>query len=305
MTVLPTTNFRAMGTEVEVLGYPELPLHVADQVQARFMEIEAALSRFRPDSELSRLNRSGGRPFKASELLQGVLIGALEAACRSGGLFDPTMLGALEAAGYSRSFDDLDASLRAANARPAPAGRYSAVEVRDDGHVVLHDGVRLDFGGYAKGWTVDSVEELMQGCLSWVVNAGGDLLARGTGPTGEGWLVGIQDPFDPNRDVGVLAIADGAVATTSRMRRRWTTDAGPAHHIIDPATGRPADTGLASVTVITSTSAQAEVLAKVLFLMGPRDGVRYAESGDATGAVFVLDDGSDIWTSGASQLRVS
>ena len=303
MTVLPATSFRAMGTDVEVLGYPELLLHVADQVQARFLEVEAALSRFRQDSELSRLNRSSGCPFRASPLLQSVLRGALEAARQSGGLFDPTVLNALEAAGYTRSFDDLDGSR--GKCRLAGAVSYRAVEVLSDGHVVLHGGVRLDLGGYAKGWTVDSVEELMQSCESWVVNAGGDLLARGTGPTGEGWLVGVQDPFDHSRDVGVLLIADGAVATTSRMRRRWRTDAGPAHHIIDPATGRPADTGLASVTVITSTSAEAEVLAKILFLLGPRGGVRYAESSRATGAVFVLDDGSDIWTSGARRLRVS
>jgi thiamine biosynthesis lipoprotein len=303
MIVLPATSFRAMGTEVEILAYPELHLHLVDQVQARFLEVEEALSRFRPDSELSRLNRSAGSPFQASPLLRQVLSGALEAAARTGGLFDPTLLQAIEAAGYTRSFDRLEPGV------PDPVeeapGRYEKVELRDDGTVVLHAGARVDLGGYAKGWTVDACEKLLVGCESWVVNAGGDLLARGAGPTGEGWLVGIEDPFDRNRDIGVLLAQDCAIATTSRMRRRWTTQSGPAHHIIDPATGQPADTGLASVTVVAESSVEAEVLAKVLFLLGPDGGPGYAESLDGPGAVFIRDDGSDLWTARAQRMRVS
>jgi thiamine biosynthesis lipoprotein len=89
------------------------------------------------------------------------------------------------------------------------------------------------------------------------------------------------------------------------MRRRWTTQAGAAHHIIDPVTRRPAETGLASVTVIAPTSADAEVLAKVLFLLGLREGWRHVEDLPQVGAVFVLDDGSDLWTENAASLRVS
>lgn len=303
MTVLAATKFRAMGTDVEVLAYPELPLHLADQVEARFREGEGALSRFRPDSELSRLNRSGGSPFGPSRILREVLSGALEAARQSDGLFDPALRAAVEAAGYSRSFDELGAAVITVEAEVA--GRYSDVEIRDDGAIVLHNGATVDLGGYAKGWTVDSCAELLGGCGSWVVNAGGDLLARGPGPTAEGWLVGIEDPFDTSRDVGVVLVTGCAIATTSRMRRRWTTDAGPAHHIIDPRTGWPADTGLAAVSVMAGSVAEAEVLAKVLFLLGPHDGQAYVETRGIPGAIFVLDDGSDIWTEGVRRARVS
>jgi thiamine biosynthesis lipoprotein len=292
-----------MGTDVELLAYPELHLHVVDQVQARFLEVEVALSRFRKDSELSRLNRSKGRLFRSSPLLQRVLTGALDAAVQSGGLFDPTVLSAVEAAGYTRSFDRMAGEVDSFEVEAA--GRLTDIEIREDGAIVLHNGVRVDLGGYAKGWTVDSCEELLRGCDSWVVNAGGDLLARGAGPSGEGWLVGIEDPFDRSGDVGVLLARDCAVATSSRMRRRWATKSGQAHHIIDPATGRPADTGLASVTVIAGSSAQAEVLAKVLFLLGSRGGPRYVETLEGVGAVFVLDDGSDVWTQEANRIRIS
>jgi thiamine biosynthesis lipoprotein len=302
MIVLPATSFRAMGTEVEVLAYPELHLHLVDQVQARFLEVEEAPSRFHPDSELSRLNRSAGSPFQASSLLLEVLSGALEAANRTSGLFDPTLLQAIEAAGYAQSFEQLDGAVHESETE---IGRFEDVELSDDGIVLLHDGVRVDLGGYAKGWTVDACEELLSGCESWVVNAGGDLLARGAGPTGEGWLVGIEDPFNRTHDIGVLLAWDCAVATTSRLRRRWTTVSGPAHHVIDPTTGRPADTGLASVTVVAESSADAEVLAKVLFLLGPVAGPEYVESLDGTGAVFVRDDGSDLWTSRVRHMRVS
>lgn len=293
-----------MGTDVELLAFPELPSHMADQVEARFLEVESALSRFLPDSELSRLNRSGGRPFRASPLLRNVLAGALEAARRSDGLFDPALLSEIEGAGYSCSFDQLDGAVMRSN--PEVAGRrYSDVEVSEDGTIVLHNGTRVDLGGYAKGWTVDGCREQLQSCESWVLNAGGDLLAHGPGPTGEGWLVGIEDPFDVSRETGVLLVTDCAVATTSRMRRRWATQTGPAHHIIHPKTGRPADTGLASVSVIARWAVEAEVLAKVLFLLGPREGPAYVETREVRAAVFVLDDGSDVWTEGAMSVRVS
>lgn len=303
MTVRPAIKFRAMGTDVEVLGYPQLHPHVVDQVQARFLEVEAALSRFRPESELSRLNRADGRPFRSSPLLRQVLQAALEAARRSGGLFDPTLLPAIEAAGYTRSFAELNGPVE--TSEPEISGRHTDVELRGDGAIILHAGARVDLGGFAKGWTVDSCKELMNGCESWVVNAGGDLLARGPGPTGEGWLVGIEDPFDHSRDVGVVLARDCAVATTSRMRRRWTTQSGHAHHIIDPVTRAPASTGLASVSVVAKSSAEAEVLAKVLFLLGPHEGPAYVENQDGAGATFVLDDGSDVWTEGAQRVRVS
>jgi len=233
-------RFRAMGTEVEVLAVPALPEGALDRVRALFQEVEAALSRFLPESDLSRLNASGGRPFLPSPLLRTVLAGAIEAAASSGGMFDPTVLEALEASGYRQSFDVMNG---AAPARPAQTrGDYRCVRINDDGSVVLRDGVRVDLGGYAKGWTVDAAAELMAGCESWLVNAGGDLRAAGTGPEGEGWLVGVENPLDPEWDVGVLRVTDAAIATSSTHRRRWQTQDGPAHHIIDPRTGRPAET---------------------------------------------------------------
>ncbi len=296
-------RFRAMGTEVEVLAVPTLADGVMERVRALFQEVETALSRFQPESELSRLNASRGRPFAPSPLLRTVLGGAMEAAADSGGIFDPTVLASLEASGYRLSFEKMNGAVSAAPARRR--GDYRSVVFQEDGAVVLGDGVRVDLGGYAKGWTVDAAAELMSGCESWLVNAGGDLRAAGAGPEGEGWLVGVENPLDPGWDVGVLRVTDAAIATSSTHRRRWQTQNGPAHHIIDPRTGRPAKTDLAAATVMAPTAARAEVAAKTVLLLGREAGRRYLESADGCGAVLVSRDGEVTWTGIMETMRAA
>jgi thiamine biosynthesis lipoprotein len=126
---------------------------------------------------------------------------------------------------------------------------------------------------------------------NWCINAGGDLLALGPGPDGRGWIVGIEDPLAPERDVGVLAVRDRAVATSSTRRRRWTTADGFAHHLIDPRTGRASETDLASVTVVSTSVARAEVEAKQLILLGGREATDLA-SREGIAALLVDDRGS-------------
>lgn len=296
-------KFRAMGTIVEVLAAPTLPEGRADHVARFFQSVEKRLSRFRPDSELSRLNRSGGAPFRLSPLLRRVLSQALDAARRSGGLYDPTVLDALEANGYDRPFHILAGQLSHRRS-PAPA-RYQNVTLLPGGWVALRDGVRIDLGGFAKGWTVDAAARLMCDVASWVINAGGDLRAAGPGPDGCGWLVGVEDPWTPGNDIAILRVRDQAVATSSLWRRRWLTSQGWSHHLIDPRTGRPADTGLAAVTVVAPTAAQAEVLAKTVLLLGPRDGLSYIESLPDCAAVLVTDSGDVIWSQRTEDLRAA
>ncbi len=298
-----TVHFKAMGTEVELLGWPGLYDGVANRVEAFFAAAEARLSRFRPDSELSRLNRSGGCPFRASAFLRRVLREALEAAEQSGGLYDPTVLGALEAAGYDRSLADIPAV--SAARRAPPAAGHERVTFVSGGRIILRDGVRLDLGGFAKGWAVDAAVRFMRRVPSWVINAGGDLRAAGPGPSGEGWLVGIEDPWRPDRDLAVIRVRDRAVATSSIWRRRWRTADGWAHHIIDPRTGRPAETGLASVTVVAPSAAQAEVLTKTVLLLGPRQGLERLESEPSCAGVLVTDRGDVLWSGDMEGLRAA
>lgn len=287
--VYERSEFRAMGTEVEVLAAPSLPEDAVGRLQTLFESMEARFSRFRPDSELSRLNRSAGSPFVASSVFLGVLKGALAAAEETQGLFDPLILPQLQAAGYRESFESPGGRVQAGRV-PAVRPTYRDIDISGDGAVVLPAGSGLDFGGFVKGLTVDEGGRLMQQDGNWCINAGGDLLARGPGPDGRGWTVGVEDPLAPGRDVAVLRVRDRAVATSSTRRRRWMTDVGPAHHLIDPRTGRPSDTGLASVTAFSSSVAQAEVLAKRLILLGGDSAREYA-SHNRVAALFVDERG--------------
>jgi thiamine biosynthesis lipoprotein len=279
------TRFAAMGTEVDVLAAPALPPD-AEAVEALFASVEARFSRFRRESELSLLNLSAGSPFAASPMFLEVLNAALIAAAQTDGLFDPLVLPHLEAAGYRQSIEAVKAGVQAQTAvRAGPT--FRDVEVSGDGTVTIPAGSGLDFGGFVKGWTVDRAATLLKPAGNWCINAGGDLLARGAGPDGDGWLVGVEDPLAPERDAAVIRLRNQAAATSSTVRRRWTTQAGTAHHIIDPRTGRPSETDLACVTVVTASVAAGEVLAKQLLLLGSQATRDYAEC--SREAVLLID----------------
>ena len=186
------------------------------------------------------------------------------------GAFDPTV--DLAAIGYDRDFASVAvAHTIAGAARPAPG--CGGVEQTGGGRVLrLAAGTALDLGGIGKGLAADLVAEEMRtaGAAGVSVNVGGDVRVVGAPPDPAGWVVGID--LDPDPDSGVtltVALAGGAVATSSRLRRRWSSDAGEQHHLVDPATGRPARSGWASVSVVAGQAWWAEVLAKVVFLAGP------------------------------------
>ena len=272
--------FRAMGTEVEVLLEAEPRADVTralGRVEPEFGRLEALLSRFRPDSELARLNAAGALD-PGDELLELVDL-ALDARERTGGRFDPTVHDALVAAGYDRTFAELDGS---AGAGPAPAGGDVRIVGR---RIELEPGVRLDLGGIAKGWAVDRAVAALAPFGPCLVNAGGDLAVGGVPGTGH-WAVGLDTPSGPL----TLGVTEGALATTGRDRRRWHAGGEERHHVIEPATGRPSATDLLTVTVAGRTAVEAEVRAKALFLAGAEAAALEAE---ATGvpAVLVTEDG--------------
>ncbi|HET7045439.1 MAG TPA: FAD:protein FMN transferase, partial [Gaiellaceae bacterium] len=238
-----THSFPAMGTEVELFGDPA----GFAAAETEFERLEKILSRFRPDSELSRLNRDGR--IAAGADLRRVVRLALDARERTGGLFDPTVHDALVAAGYDASFDLLDRDRPRAAAAVACSGRVAIV----GSEIVLEPGVRLDLGGIGKGYAVDRAVALLGAYGPALVNAGGDLACRGGS-----WPVGVET------SAGVLTIAleRGALATSGSDRRAW---AG-GHHLIDPRTGTSAESAYLRVTVAAPTAAGAEVLAKAIYL---------------------------------------
>lgn len=273
--------FRALGTEVE------LHLDVepgADAVLAlataegEIRRLERLLSRFRPDSELSRLNEAGA--LEAGDDLLAVVRLALEGRARTRGRFDPTVHDALVAAGYDRSFELL--ADRPAGSEPVPAGGPVRVCGR---RVELGPGVRLDLGGIGKGYAVDRAVASLAAVGPCLANAGGDLAVAGV-PAGGFWPVGVETPAGTL----TLGIAHGALATSGQDRRRWRTGTEEHHHLIDPATGRPAESDLLTVTVAAPSAVEAEVAAKALFLAGEEAAAAEADA-LAVPALLVTTDG--------------
>lgn len=278
-----TAAFRAMGTEVSLIGPAGRgSFHRAYlAVRARFEREERRCSRFRADSELSRVNANAGTWTAVSEGFARIVAFALDAARRTDGRFDPTVLEAVVAAGYDRDFDEVLASARACLRPPVRCGRWNEVELRDR-HLRLPAGVGLDLGGVAKGWAVDvAATEAVDAGLPWaLVNAGGDLRLCGRPPEG-GIEIGIEDPEDPSAELGRLRLVRGALATSSVTRRAWGPD---LHHLIDPLSGRPADGRVLQATVWAPTCAEAEVAAKDVLLSGEA-------ALDRSAGVVVLRDG--------------
>ena len=287
-------RFTALGTDVELIldtaPGPAAEMRLA-AAEADVRRYEAVFSRFRPDSELSKLNRLGR--LRPSPALAEVVRLALRARDTSGGRFDPTVHDALVAAGYSRSFDDLAQTTvaRAARVRTVCAG---AVDLDDlTGEVRLAGGVHIDLGGIAKGWIVDRIAARLGEAGPCLVNAGGDLAISAPRSTGA-WPVGVA--LGDGESI-TLDLGRGAMATSGRDRRRWEGPDGPAHHIIDPRTGAPAETDLIRVTAVASTAVEAEVLAKSLLIAGASDAADEANANDIA-AVLIAEDGAVTLTGG-------
>lgn len=235
---------------------------------ALFAEAEQTLSRFRPESELCRLNASLGAPFMASPLLFDAVAAAVAWARRTRGIFDPTVLDALEAAGYDRTFEEVTAAGARPPARPL-AGRWRDISLdASRREVTLPRSVRVDLGGIGKGFTVDRAARALGAGANALIVASGDIYAAGGGPAGDGWLIGVQHPLRPDDDIALLKVRDRGVATSGSVRRRWKAGGQDVHHIIDPRTGASAATDILTLTVVASSATEADVLAKAAFILG-------------------------------------
>jgi FAD:protein FMN transferase len=283
--------FRAMNTDVSVLapGVDDVTeAQLTQGVQQLFAAAERTFSRFRTDSELSRLNQADG-PVVVSATMFQALQRARAYWEMTAGWFDPMICPALVAAGYDQSFAPglLD---RGEQLCVLPRRRSFADVLLDSDSrtVILATRTSLDFGGFIKGWAVDAAAAGLPELGA--VDAGGDAVVRGSGVDGRGWLVDVEDPFAPGGVLLTLRLHDQAVATSGPNRRRWRVGNRVAHHLIDPHTRKPARTDLAQVTVVAPFAELADVLAKTAFLRGYAQGRQFLSEFPDVSAVFVLAD---------------
>jgi thiamine biosynthesis lipoprotein len=254
-------SFRAMGCEVVVGGADAVEL---DAIRDLFEDHEQAFSRFRPGSELNRVNSAAGTTIVVSARFAETLADALRAAEQTRGLVDPTLGLALEDAGYDRDF----ALMRSQDWPAGPGAPGSVAAVQQRGRMVSRPvGVKLDLNGVVKGRAVDDALGLLAG--PGFVAAGGDVAARG------GAIVALPGG-------GVLDLQHGGVATSGTNRRRWRRNGVIQHHLIDPATGRPSASIWTLVTVAAASCRDADVAAKAAFLLGA-DGPAWLDERDLPG----------------------
>ncbi len=266
-----SSAFRCMGCEAEIVVVGGPPSLVAE-ARARVDELEGRWSRFIESSDISRCNRAAGRS-RAVSVETGLLVErAMEGRVLTGGHFDPTVVDALGAWGYDRTFRRVatNDTRRAPSRRAAGGGQ---VDLRRPfgrrARVRLAPGVGLDPGGVGKGLAADIVvnELIDRGADGACVNLGGDIRVAGRPPTDAGWQIAVEDPWDAE-ELARVALTDGAVVTSTIVHRAWRRGGVPAHHIIDPSTGAPATSGVVSATVLAPEAWRAEVVATAIIVAG-------------------------------------
>lgn len=300
-------TFNAMGTTINlrVGGVTERRAQRLLSSGQQFIEgFDAALSRFSATSELARLNESDTDDVELSWLMSEFVSAALWSAKTSAGLVDPTVIGALERVGYAHSRNGVKPASLALALEEAPARRAAQPEPGRLWRELRYDrinrrlnrpaGLRIDSGGVGKGLAVDLLARSWSLSLGkdadFLIDCGGDMRF---GPAGNRFgHVNVEDPF-ADRSLP-LTVSGGAVATSSIRKRVWRrADGAPAHHIIDPATGEPAWTGVVAVTALAPTTLIAETLTKIAFLSGPDGACDLLASND--GGLVFTDEGAAIY----------
>ncbi|MFN8051372.1 MAG: FAD:protein FMN transferase [Acidimicrobiales bacterium] len=289
----------AMGSTAELVVYGSDPA-LLDGALHELERREQCWSRFRVDSELCEFNRRTSDTVAVSTTLFEALAAADAAHHDTGGRFDPTVLGALEALGYDRSFESIRAAGDLGPRPTVPPSPFGARvpgfdELRLDavaGTATLPVGVAVDLGGIGKGLAADAVSRWLAdaGASSACVALGGDVAVAGVAPP-DGWAVPIEDPARPGSDLGTVRLYGGAIVASTTVQRRWRIGSDMAHHLVDPSTGRSTASGVATAIVRGPDAAHAEAVAKAAVVAGPVDGVALVERLGLSG-LLIGDDGS-------------
>lgn len=295
-------NFRAMGTEMLVCvdnGSDIPPAELAD-VPNWFEEWEQVLSRFRADSELTRLNRTSNWLVPVSETLWQVFQFSLSAEKYTDGLVTPTIATAVIESGYDRDFNLFAGQILSPFESEPPIVRsLDSVSWDESTHSInLPEGVELDFGGIAKGWAAEQVVQRLKHHGSALMNCGGDIFMSGPLLDGSPWEIGIHRPFDRSSGyIGMMYFRQPCgVATSATDRRRWMQGEMMRHHIIDPHTGQSAESDVVSATIVAPTAVEAETAAKSVLIRGSEEGLVWLESNPTLAGLIMLENGNILYS---------
>jgi thiamine biosynthesis lipoprotein len=290
-------EFRAMGTSCAVATYASssdrtAALRALTAARHEVAECERVLTRFDTRSDLSRLNSIAGSWVEVDERLIAALKAARRARRDTVGRFDPTILPVLVAAGYDRTFDDLQ--LRPA--RDVPGWRAGAViSIDEDGsRAHVEAGAAVDLGGIGKGFSAERALAAMRraspGLQGGLVDLGGDIAVFGAPADGPSWRIAVADPRARGEALATLRITQAGIATSGRDQRRFGPERA-LHHLIDPVTGAPADDGPLTVTVVAGDATEAEGHATALAISSPEDARAHVARHPTISALYVPHSG--------------
>ena len=274
---LRSSAWTAIGTTIRIVVTDATKLRAAQAILTDDLAaLDAACSRFRGDSELIRLEASAGQPTRVSPLLAGAIRAALRGARLTDGDLDPTLGRAMERLGYDRDFASLPVRGGAIRVTVRHVPRWRQIELDETGWLTVPDGVRLDLGATAKAWAADRSAERVARVLGCgvLVSLGGDIAVAGVVPL-DGWPIRVQDitgdPLAPTEGPsGLIAIRAGGLATSSTSARKWQRGGDLLHHILDPRTGRPADSDWRTVSVVAGSALDANIASTAAIIRGER-----------------------------------
>jgi len=254
-----------------VLGNKESPTELFEALWRRIAAFEQRFSRFLPDSELSSFNASAGTQQRISPEFRQLLTVARDMSKRTGGLYNPFVLPALQRAGYKGSWPEPHHIKKQLNYEQRSEATGDDIKISKT-WVAIPTDTALDFGGIGKGYLLDEISDWLQAqaVQDYWISLGGDIVCAGLDEPGTPWVIVIQDALHE----GVRAASvtnDGrvlAVATSGVTKRHGVSAAGAWHHIIDPHTNRPADTDILTATVCAASATDADVFAKCLVICG-------------------------------------
>ena len=293
-----TSEVFAMDTYMTLTAYGENAKEAVEAGIAEIQRLDALLSTGDANSEVAQINQNGGGTL--SEDTDYLVKRALAIYQSTQGAFDISIYPVMQLWGFTTgdfavpSKEDLAAKLALVN-----AGRISLTEDNGVSSITLPEGMEIDLGGIAKGYTSGRVMEVMKryGIESAVINLGGNAHVLGSKPDGSAWKVGIQDPNDTNGYLGGVSVRDKAIITSGGYERYFEKDGVTYHHIIDPSTGYPAENGLISVTIVSADGTLADGLSTSLFVMGKDKAVDYWRTYSDEFDMILLTDDEQLYVS--------
>lgn len=291
-----SVRFFAMDTVMDVSVYSDQdPDALLERCRNRVSELDGLFSVHNPSGDLSRLNQSGGSTVSVAPETVSVLRAASEICDLSGGAFNIATGSLTELWGFETDSPSVPGRDVLQDQLPLPGSDCLLI---GDSSVSVQKPVSLNLGAIAKGYCSDELSRILRenGITSALVSLGGNICAIGSKPDGSPWRIAVQDPADPSGYIGIVSVRDRSVVTSGSYQRYFTEGGTDYHHILDPKTGFPADSGLLSVTVVSESGMYADALSTCFFVLGIKDSIalfdRLPDNIKPDGVIFVPEDHS-------------